>query len=186
MKVRPTGLPGVLLIEPDVFADARGFFMETYREERYRELGIPDRFVQDNLSSSERGVLRGLHFQNPHPQAKLASVLEGEVFDVAVDLRRGSPSFGRWFGTTLSETNRHQLYIPKGFAHGFCVLSARALFSYKCSSAYVAEADRCLRWDDPDLGIEWPLDAPSLSRKDASALRLRELSEDLLPPYLAG
>jgi dTDP-4-dehydrorhamnose 3,5-epimerase len=186
LKARPTTLPGVLVIEPDVFSDARGFFLETYREDRYRELGIHDRFVQDNLSRSERGVLRGLHFQNPRAQAKLATVLEGEVFDVAVDVRRGSPTFGRWFGTTLSETNKHQLYVPAGFAHGFCVLSERALFAYKCSDTYVPEADRCIRWDDPQLAIEWPVDAPSLSRKDADAPRLSELREDLLPTLVSG
>ena len=183
MKATPTTLPGVLLIEPDVYGDPRGFFLETYREERYRALGVSDRFVQDNLSSSQRGVLRGLHFQHPRAQAKLVWVLEGEVFDVAVDIRTGSPSYGEWFGAVLSAHDKRQLYVPAGFTHGFCVLSERALFTYKCSEPFDPQADRGVRWDDPDLGIEWPIEDPVLSDKDARAPRLRDLDRALLPSF---
>jgi len=182
LKLHSTSLEGVWVVEPDVFADPRGFFMETYRESRYQQAGIPDRFVQDNLSRSERGVLRGLHFQNPNAQAKLVSVLEGEVFDVAVDIRRGSPSFSRWFGVKLSAENKLQLYVPAGFAHGFCVISETALFSYKCSADYDPASERCIRWDDPRIGIAWPLEEePKLSGKDAAAAGLDAFPEEWLP-----
>ncbi len=171
MKVEDTDLPGVKLIHPRVFEDARGFFMETWHRARYREAGLPD-FVQDNLSCSKKGVLRGLHFQHPHPQGKLVQVLAGEIFDVAVDIRQGSPTFARWVGVVLSSKNRRQLYIPEGFAHGFCVLSEEALVAYKCTDVYHPEADRGLRWDDPDIGIAWPIEDPILSPKDAGAPRL--------------
>lgn len=186
MKVSETELPGVLLVEPQVFGDARGFFTELYREERYRGAGIGATFVQDNLSRSARGVLRGLHFQHPRAQAKLVYVISGEVLDVAVDVRAGSPTFGRWVGALLSGTNHSQLYIPPGFAHGFCVLSEEATFAYKCSENYAPECERCVRWDDPDVGIAWPIDAPALSPRDAAAPLLRALPPEHLPPYTAA
>jgi len=175
MKVTETELPGVLLVEPRIFRDHRGFFFESWSAERYRQAGIPGPFVQDNVSRSSRGVLRGLHFQNPHPQGKLVTVLEGEVFDVAVDLRVGSPTFGKWAGYYLSAENGRQLYIPEGFAHGFVVTSEFAIFSYKCTEYYRPEADRSLRWNDPEIGIEWPVEEPILSPKDAAAPLLGEL-----------
>jgi dTDP-4-dehydrorhamnose 3,5-epimerase len=184
VKVSETELPGVLLVEPQVFGDARGFFTELYREERYRSAGIADVFVQDNLSRSARGVLRGLHFQHPRDQAKLVYVVSGEVLDVAVDVRAGSPTFGRWVSARLSGTNHCQLYLPVGFAHGFCVLSDEATFGYKCSAAYAPECERCVRWDDPEIGIAWPLEGPpSLSGRDAAAPLLRALPREHLPPY---
>jgi dTDP-4-dehydrorhamnose 3,5-epimerase len=186
MKVTETTLPGVLLIEPRVFGDARGWFIETFHAARYREAGIPADFVQDNVSRSARGVLRGLHFQNPNLQGKLVQVLEGEVFDVAVDIRVGSPSFGRWVGATLSADNHHQLWIPEGFAHGFCVLSEHALFSYKCTAPYDAAADGGIRWDDPDIAVAWPVASPNVSDKDRAAPRLCELSEQRLPRFSAA
>ena len=173
MNVIETELPGVLVIEPRVFGDERGFFMETWNERRYEEAGLPDRFVQDNLSYSSYGVLRGLHFQNPQPQGKLVSVLRGEVFDVAVDIRVGSPTFGKWTGATLSEENRRQFYVPADFAHGFVVTSETALFFYKCTN-------------DPEIGIEWPTDAPILSERDRTAPPLRKMSAGSLPRYPAG
>lgn len=175
MKVTPLAIPEVLLIEPRVFGDARGFFMETWHERTFAEAGIAARFVQDNHSRSARGVLRGLHYQLKKPQGKLVRVVSGEVFDVAVDLRRHSPSFGRWVGARLSEDNKHLLWVPPGFAHGFCVLSEHADFLYKCSEFYAPEDEHALRWDDPDIGIDWPLDvAPVLSAKDAAAPLLRD------------
>lgn len=175
MKVTPLAIPEVLLIEPRVFGDARGFFMETWHAQTFAKAGIADRFVQDNHSRSARGVLRGLHYQLKKPQGKLVRVVSGEVFDVAVDLRRHSPSFGRWVGTRLSEDNKHLLWVPPGFAHGFCVLSEHADFLYKCSEFYAPEDERALRWDDPAIGIDWPLDvAPVLSAKDAAAPLLRD------------
>ncbi len=182
MKVINGELAGMRLIEPDVFGDARGFFTELWNAGRYRAHGIEAGFVQDNLSRSKRGTLRGLHFQHPTPQGKLVTVLEGEVFDVAVDLRRGSPTFGRWEGVRLSSENRRQLYVPEGFAHGFQVLSESALFYYKCTAPYAANHERAVRWDDPDLGIAWPLPDPVLSAKDAAAPRLRDLPADHLFP----
>ncbi|HLF96122.1 MAG TPA: dTDP-4-dehydrorhamnose 3,5-epimerase [Methylococcaceae bacterium] len=182
MNVRQAGLPGVLLFEPKVFGDARGWFFESWNRRCYAENGLDVDFVQDNLSSSGCGILRGLHFQNPQPQGKLVQVLQGEVFDVAVDIRRGSPTFGRWAGATLSAENRHQLYVPEGFAHGFCVRSERALFSYKCTGYYAAEHEFSLRWDDPELAIDWPIGAPQLSAKDREGRTLRELW-DVLPVY---
>ena len=179
MRIEETSLPGVLLIEPQVFADGRGFFMETWRRERYAEAGLPDLSAQDNLSCSRRGVLRGLHLQSPRAQAKLCQVLEGEVYDVVVDVRRGSPHFGRWLGVKLSSDPCRQLFIPEGFAHGFCVLSERALFAYKCSDLHDPDAEITIRWDDPELAIDWPVEAPRVSDKDAAGLRLAELGERL-------
>ncbi len=183
MQVKQTSLPGVLLIEPRVFGDTRGFFLETWQAARYREAGIPEQFVQDNVSFSRRGVLRGLHYQLPHAQGKLVTVLQGEVFDVAVDIRRGSPHFGQWVGVSLSGDSLHQLYVPPGFAHGFCVTSETALFSYKCTDVYAPQAEGAVRWDDPELGIDWPVAAPQLNDKDLAAPRLTELDPARLPVY---
>ena len=172
MIVTPTALPEVLLVKPDVHADQRGFFVEVWQAERYGAAGIPGPFVQDNHSRSSRHALRGLHYQVGRPQGKLVRVAAGSVFDVAVDLRRSSPSFGRWVGTILDEENQHQLWIPPGFAHGFYVLSDRADVIYKCTEPYVPSGDRAVRWDDPHLAIDWPLaegGAPVLSTKDATA-----------------
>ncbi|MGA4643126.1 dTDP-4-dehydrorhamnose 3,5-epimerase [Limisphaera sp. 4302-co] len=182
MKVLPCDLEGLLLIEPRVFGDARGFFLETWNERRYSEAGIRGPFVQDNLSFSRRGAVRGLHFQNPSAQGKLVYVLQGEVFDVAVDLRRSSPTFGRWYGVTLSADNKRQLYIPPGFAHGFAVVSETALFAYKCTAFYAPEHETTLLWNDPDLAIPWPVEDPVLSEKDRQGLRLRDLPEEKLFP----
>ena len=177
MKVKPTTIPDVLVIIPDLFEDERGFFMETYQEEHFKALGLPSKFVQDNHSGSVRGVLRGLHYQIQQPQGKLVRVVRGEVFDVAVDLRRSSDTFGKWVGETLTAENKHQLWIPPGFAHGFYVLSDWADLLYKVTEPYAPEWDRVLRWDDPDLGIEWPLlggASPVLSAKDARGKSLVE------------
>lgn len=182
MRLVQTKLPGVVIVEPDVYQDPRGYFLETWSERRYAELGLAARFVQDNLSRSSRGTLRGLHLQlPPAAQAKLVYVLEGEVLDVAVDLRVDSPSFGQWVGETLSVDNRRQLYIPQGFAHGFCVTSEHAVFAYKCTQYYTPAAELSVLWNDPDLGIEWPMSEPLLSKKDAIAPRLQEIARDKLP-----
>lgn len=183
MKIQRTDLPGVLLVEPRVFGDERGFFFESYHAARYEDAGIPARFVQDNVSRSAGGVLRGIHLQNPAPQGKLVQVLAGEVFDVAVDLRVGSPHFGRWTGALLSEENHRQLWVPEGFGHAFAVLSPSATFSYKCTALYDAAADMGVRWDDPDIGIDWPIEAPTLSEKDAGLPLLRELPASALCAY---
>lgn len=183
MKITQTDLPGVIIIEPDVFSDDRGFFMETYHQHRYEELGIKAQFVQDNLSCSRQGVLRGLHYQHPHGQGKLVYVLKGEVFDVAVDIRKGSPYFGKWVGIILSDKNKRQLYIPEGFAHGFVVISQEALFAYKCTDFYHPQTEGGIIWNDPGLGIEWPIKDPVLSVKDASYPRLCEIAEERLPLY---
>ena len=183
MNVVETRLPGVLVFEPKVFGDPRGFFFESWNEQRYREAGVAKAFVQDNVSRSARGVLRGLHFQNPRPQGKLVQVLEGAVLDVAVDVRLGSPTFGRHVAVELSAENHRQLWIPEGFAHGFCVISEHALFAYKCTDTWSQADERGVRWDDPDLGIEWPIAAPTLSSKDAVYRRLRDLGPDVLPTY---
>ena len=180
MTVTETALPGVLLIEPRVFRDPRGFFLETWNADRYRDAGIAGPFVQDNASRSARGVLRGLHVQNPYAQGKLVGVLDGAVFDVAVDVRAGSPTFGRWVGYELSAENGRQLWVPPGFAHGFVVASETALFTYKCTDRYAPEHEFSVAWDDPDLGIDWPLEAPSLSAKDAAAPRLRDVPAERL------
>lgn len=180
MKLIETSLPGVMLIELATFGDHRGRFMETYRRERYVQAGIDHEFVQDNFSSSVRGTLRGLHHQLSSPQGKLVHVTRGEVFDVAVDIRRGSPTFRRWFGTRLSADNHLQMWIPPGFAHGFLVLSESADFTYKVTTSYSATDERSIRWNDPELAIDWPIDGPpTLSARDRDARFLRE-SE--LPP----
>lgn len=177
MKTHATSLPGVLLVELDEHVDARGRFVETYRESNYAAHGITARFVQDNFSTSVRGTLRGLHFQAaPHAQGKLVSVSRGEVFDVVVDVQRESPTFGKWLGTTLSAENRRQLWIPAGYAHGFLAVSAEADVAYKVTAEYAREAERAVRWNDPDLAIAWPLSgAPLVSPKDERADTLREL-----------
>ena len=183
MKVTAAKIPGLLIIDPVVHGDARGFFVETYSRDRYAEAGVSGDFVQDNLSSSRRGILRGLHLQHPRGQGKLCSVIEGEVFDVAVDVRIGSPTFGKWDGVTLSSDNKRQLYIPPGFAHGLCIVSERALFSYKCTDFYSVENEIGVAWNDEDIGIEWPIDAPLLSDKDRANPKLRDISPDRLPRY---
>ena len=182
MKVSETDLPGVVLIAPKVFDDPRGLFYESWSAARYADAGIPGPFVQDNVSRSTHGTLRGLHLQHPHAQGKLVHVLVGEVFDVVVDVRVGSPHFGQWTGVVLSESNRQQFYIPPGFAHGFCVLSEIGLFAYRCTDYYHPEAEITVAWNDPDIGIRWPIAEPSLSRKDRAGAPLSALT-DQLPPY---
>lgn len=185
MRIQKTALPGCVIIDPAVFGDARGFFFETWNAERFGDHGLPTKFVQSNVSSSSKGVLRGLHFQWPRPQGKLVSVLQGEVFDVAVDIRRGSPTFGQWEGVVLSEANKRQFWIPEGFAHGFAVLSDRAVFSYLCTDVYVKEADAGVRWNDPAIGIDWPIDGPLLSDKDNQAPLLADIAKERLPVFEA-
>lgn len=163
------------MIEPKVFGDARGFFMETWHQDRYTKAGLPVHFVQDNLSFSTRGVLRGLHFQHPNPQGKLVYVLQGEVFDVAVDIREDSATFGQWVSVLLSSDNKRQLYIPGGLAHGFCVTSKTALFAYKCTDFYNPQAEKGIIWNDPDIGIEWPVNNPILAEKDRGYPRFKEV-----------
>jgi dTDP-4-dehydrorhamnose 3,5-epimerase len=180
VNVIETPIPGVLVVEPKVFGDERGFFLETFNAARFAEHGLPTAFVQDNHSRSARGVLRGLHYQRRSPQGKLVSVVRGEVFDVAVDIRKGSPTFGRWFGTHLREHEHRAVWVPPGFAHGFCVLSESADFLYKCTTLYDAADDRGIRWDDPALGIDWPLAEPVLSAKDRALPTLAE-AMDALP-----
>jgi dTDP-4-dehydrorhamnose 3,5-epimerase len=174
VNVTKTPLEGVLVLEPKVWRDDRGHFLESFHIDRYRDVGLTQPFVQDNWSRSKRGTLRGLHFQNPRAQGKLVMVTRGSVFDVAVDIRRGSKTFGKWFGLELSEENCKQLWIPPGFAHGFLVTSEVADFLYKCTDLYVAEADAGILWNDPDIGIEWPTQEPLLSKKDATAPRLKD------------
>lgn len=183
MNVRQTRLPGVLLVEPAAHGDHRGTFFEAYHEARYRAAGIDLPFVQDNVSVSSRGVLRGLHLQHPHGQGKLVQVLRGEVFDVAVDVRVGSPTFGQWVGELLSSENRRQLYLPPGMAHGFVVTSPEAIFSYKCTEYYHGPTERSVRWDDPAIGIEWPRMDVVLSEKDRAAPPLAAIAPTDLPTY---
>ena len=181
MNVRETKLAGVLVLEPDVFSDERGFFLETWNSRRYENVGIQSSFVQDNVAFSNKSVLRGLHFQYPHSQGKLVQVLSGEVVDVAVDIRVGSPSFGRWVSEVLSDANNRQMYIPPGFAHGYCVTSETAVFSYKCTDFYNPATESGIIWNDPDLNIDWPIKKPVLSPKDADYPRLKDLRADKLP-----
>jgi dTDP-4-dehydrorhamnose 3,5-epimerase len=183
MKVIESDLPGCLVLEPQVFGDERGFFYESFNHDKLAAHGLQPTFVQGNVSSSARGVLRGLHYQWPKPQGKLVSVLEGEVWDVAIDIRRGSPTFGRWTAVVLSAENKRHFWIPEGFAHGFVTLSERALFSYLCTATYDRTADACIRWDDPTLAIDWPVSAPLLSDKDARAPLLGDVVEDRLPVF---
>ncbi|HEY4582027.1 MAG TPA: dTDP-4-dehydrorhamnose 3,5-epimerase [Lysobacter sp.] len=181
MKWIETDLPGCAVIEPRVFGDDRGFFYESFNMDRLAEHGIAPTFVQGNVSQSSRGVLRGLHYQWPKPQGKFVTVLQGEVWDVAVDIRAGSPTFGRWTGVVLNADNRRHFWIPEGFAHGFVVLSETALFSYLCTATYDPSADAAIRWDDPSLAIDWPVSSPLLSTKDAAAPLLAEVAADRLP-----
>jgi dTDP-4-dehydrorhamnose 3,5-epimerase len=184
MEAIPTEIPEVLLLTPQRFGDQRGWFMESWQAERYRQLGMSEGFVQDNQAYSQKGVLRGLHIQNPHGQGKLVQVIRGEVFDVAVDLRRGSPWFGQWVGALLSESNYQQLYVPVGFAHGYLVMSEDAVFTYKCTDYYHPETQFSVRWDDPMIGIQWPGgESPILADKDRDAPLLSEIPEDRLPRY---
>ena len=183
MEVITTDVPGVLILKPRVFGDERGFFLETYNVEAYRAIGIDCTFVQDNHSFSRAGTLRGLHYQLPFPQAKLVWVTAGSVLDVAVDIRRGSPTFGQWVAEVLSEANRRRLFIPRGFAHGFCVLSSTAHFMYKCDEFYHPEADQGINWNDPDLAIDWQATEPVLSSKDTRLPFLNDIPADMLPPY---
>ncbi len=181
MKVTPTSLPEVLVIEPKVFGDARGFFTETFHAERYAEAGLKLPFVQDNWSRSGKDILRGLHFQLPRPQGKLVMVVRGAVFDVAVDIRKGSPNFGRWAGVELSGGSPKQFWIPPGFAHGFCTLTDEVDMLYKCTDLYFPSGDRGVLWNDPDLKIDWPVKEPKLSAKDSAAPRLKDAPA--LPQY---
>lgn len=173
MNVIKTKLPGVIIFEPKVWRDDRGHFIESFHQPRYAEAGVPGPFVQDNVSRSKKGTLRGLHFQNPRGQGKLVMVTRGAVFDVAVDIRVGSPTFGQWVGVELTDENAKQMYIPPGFAHGFVALSDVADFTYKCTDVYVPEADGGVLYNDPDIGIEWPVKEPLLSKKDAALPRLK-------------
>jgi dTDP-4-dehydrorhamnose 3,5-epimerase len=181
VKFLPAAIPGVIVIEPDVHKDPRGFFLETYHEEKYRAGGIADVFVQDNQSQSAGGTIRGLHLQIRRPQGKLIRVIEGEIFDVAVDVRRGSPTFGKWVGVTLSAANFRQCYIPQGFAHGFAVVSEVAQVEYKCTDVYDAPGEIGIAWDDPTIGISWPVSNPVLSDRDKRHPRLADVVE--LPNY---
>ena len=174
MDVSKTALPEVLLIKPKKFDDNRGYFYESWNQDRYAEFGMPEDFVQDNISLSTKGTLRGLHYQEPMAQGKLVSVLVGRVFDVAVDLRRGSPRFGSWVGVELSGETREQLWIPEGFAHGFGVISDLAEFFYKCTAPYNPETEHTIRYDDPEIGISWPVEVPVLSEKDKNAFSLSD------------
>jgi dTDP-4-dehydrorhamnose 3,5-epimerase len=183
VNIISTELPGVIIFEPQVFGDPRGWFVETWSLKRYEEAGIRESFVQDNVSFSRRGILRGLHYQYPQPQGKLVQVLSGEVFDVAVDIRTGSPTFGKWFGAILSAENHRQMYIPPGFAHGFCVTSETALFSYKCTDYYNPATEGGIIFNDPALAIDWPVKAPHLSEKDSKYPVLSAIPRDLLPSY---
>jgi dTDP-4-dehydrorhamnose 3,5-epimerase len=185
LRIIKTELPGCVVIEPQVFGDERGFFFESWNRERYAANGLDMQFVQGNVSRSSQGVLRGLHYQWPNPQGKLVSVLEGEVWDVAVDIRRGSPTFGLWTAAVLSADNKRQFWIPEGFAHGFVALSEHALFTYLCTAPYDREADAAVRWDDTTLAIDWPVAEPSLSPKDAQAPLLADIPESRLPAYVA-
>jgi dTDP-4-dehydrorhamnose 3,5-epimerase len=186
MRVVPSALPEVVFIDPDVFGDSRGYFFESWNQARYRDLGLPESFVQDNVSRSRRGVLRGLHFQEPKAQGKLVTVLEGAVYDVVADIRVGSPTFGRTVAETLTGESRRQMYIPPGFAHGFCVLSESATFIYKCTENYAPAAEGGIIWNDPDLAIAWPVTEPTLSTKDEKYPRLRDVPRERLPSYRAS
>lgn len=183
LKVFHTRLPGVLRIEPEVFEDERGFFLETYHAQKYRDAGIDCTFVQDNHSFSRQGTLRGLHYQYPFPQAKLVWVAAGAVLDVAVDIRRGSPAFGQWVAEVLSEENRRRLFIPRGFAHGFCVLSPTAHFMYKCDELYHPETDRGVNWSDPDIAVDWRIGDPVISPKDTRLPFLADIPPELLSSF---
>ena len=183
MKIIKTHLPGVIVFEPKVFGDTRGFFLETYREDVLQEAGITAHFVQDNHSRSKRGVLRGLHYQMTQPQGKLVRVTSGAVFDVAVDIRQGSPTFGQWYGAQLDEESMRMMYIPHGYAHGFVVLSDVADFLYKCTDYYHPQSEQSIAWNDPDIGIDWPISDVSLSEKDKTNVQLKDQLAERLPTY---
>lgn len=183
MNVIDTKLPGLRIVEPKVFGDSRGFFFESWNQQRYESMGLPPHFVQDNLSFSQRGVLRGLHFQKPKTQGKLVYVLQGEVLDVALDIRVGSPTFGQWEAVILSAENKRQLYVPEGFAHGFVVRSETALFAYKCTEFYAPEHEASVLWNDPDLRIPWDTLNPQLSAKDIAGKPLKSFSPEQLPKF---
>ena len=183
MKVIETDLPGCVVVEPQVFGDARGYFFESFNSDKLAAHGLEPKFVQGNVSSSSQGVLRGLHYQWPNPQGKYVSVIEGEVWDVAVDIRRGSPTFGKWAAVVLNAENKRHFWIPEGFAHGFVVLSERAVFTYLCTAPYDAKADAGIRWDDPALAIDWPVSDPQLSDKDSRAPLLADVAAERLPVY---
>ncbi len=183
MNVIETKLPGVLILEPKVFRDERGFFVETFRETTLRAAGISETFVQDNHSRSSKGILRGLHYQLVQPQGKLVRVSRGKVFDVAVDVRKGSPTFGQWFGAVLDDESLRMMYVPPGYAHGFVVLSEVADFLYRCTNYYHAVSEQCIAWNDPDIGIKWPISDVSLSAKDQSAPNLSQQPAENLPSY---
>jgi dTDP-4-dehydrorhamnose 3,5-epimerase len=185
MKVIETGLPGCVVLEPQVFGDERGFFYESFNRDKLAAIGLPSGFVQGNVSRSVRGVLRGLHYQWPKPQGKLVSVLEGEVWDVAVDVRRGSPTFGQWTAVVLDAENKRHFWIPEGFAHGFVTLSDTALFNYVCTDTYDSDADAGIRWNDATLAIDWPVASPLLSGKDAKLPFLADIAPERLPPCAA-
>ena len=184
MKIIETNLPGVIVFEPKVFGDKRGFFLETYREDVLKEAGITAHFVQDNHSRSSRGVLRGLHYQTSHTQGKLVRVATGAVFDVAVDVRYGSPTFGQWFGTELNEENMRLMYVAPGYAHGFVVLSDTADFLYKCTDYYHPQSEQGILWNDPAIGIEWPMTDVSLSEKDKNNVLLKDQIPEALPDFI--
>lgn len=183
MKITPTDLPDVLLVEPDVHRDDRGFFLETWHAQKYAQAGLDADFVQDNHSRSQRGTLRGLHVQRAKPQGKLVRASFGEIFDVAIDIRHGSPTFGRYVGVLLSAENFRQLWIPKGFAHGFCVISEIAELQYKCTDVYDPTSELTIAWNDPTIGIEWPIDDPLLSDKDRVGQTLADCPTQDLPVY---
>lgn len=182
MNVTPGKLSGLLIIEPKAHGDARGFFMETWNQRRYRDAGLTAAFVQDNVSLSRKGILRGLHFQNPSSQGKLVSVLHGAVLDVAVDVRRSSPTFGKWEAVELNDTNHRQFFVPPGFAHGFLVLSDTAMFHYKCTEFYSPKDEVTIRWNDPSISVAWPVSTPLVSEKDAKAPFLKDIPPDRLFP----
>jgi dTDP-4-dehydrorhamnose 3,5-epimerase len=183
VNVRETKLPGVIVLEPDVFGDERGYFLESWNSARYENSGIPGPFVQDNISLSGKGVLRGLHFQYPRPQGKLIHVISGEVLDVAVDIRLGSPTFGQWVSEVLSGENHRQMYVPTGFAHGYCVTSESAIFSYKCTDFYNPATENGIIWNDPDLDIDWQGTEFTISAKDAAYTRLKDIDHEKLPHF---
>ena len=184
MKILETSLPGVLIVEPQPFEDKRGFFMETFHQERFANHGLDLCFVQDNLSLSQKNVLRGLHYQMKNPQAKLVQTIQGRIYDVAVDVRKGSPHFGRWTAAILDDANHWQMFIPAGFAHGFCVLSREARVFYKCDALYTPGDEGSILWSDPDLAIDWPVTAPVLSAKDQSSPCLKDVSPENLPDFI--
>jgi len=181
MEIIETSIPGLLRIKPIIHGDDRGYFLESWNRKRYRDAGLDVEFLQDNFSKSKKGVLRGLHYQSPHSQGKLVSVMEGEVFDVAVDLRKGSPTFGQWESETLSSIEKNQFYVPAGFAHGFEVLSEMAVFHYKCTEVYHPECEHTLMWNDPDLKIPWKSKSPLISDKDNRGMLLKEIPQSALP-----